>query len=412
MDAVVRRRRLQRQVPLAGGLVQRVQKVEAAALSIKASRVVAQAQLDGHGGDAGLELGRAGLGGAHGGGASGVAHVPEADLCHVEALRLDANVRHVLPDARRLDQPHGAVRLVHVAHGEVEGKRQQRRLCLIVDVAEAHKVAHHARRQAHVAVGGLGAEVARRSAERLVDLRVDAAVVARGRAAAREEQPRDLDAEQRLKGRLEGENVLEQHAKVGGDEERRHLDFWPGVVKDRRPRGRAPHHRAPRLAGAIGRVAQAQRRVRLLLEPRGGGACVGLVAVAGRGPRGTRLAGEQLGLARVPEVRHGDAAAVAKVVGVDDVALAVVDVEARVGLADAHGRAVHAVREDRDARAVGVAADAADRVARLLFRRRGGGARAKGGRGVRRGGGVGPEVELARRPELLGLAPIDLEDLD
>lgn len=61
-------------------------------------------------------------------------------LCDVQAARLDAHVRHVLPHRGALDQPNRGVRLVHVPDRQVQREIQQRRRRLFVNLPRGNQI--------------------------------------------------------------------------------------------------------------------------------------------------------------------------------------------------------------------------------------------------------------------------------
>mmetsp|Transcript_1363 Transcript_1363/g.4346 ORF Transcript_1363/g.4346 Transcript_1363/m.4346 type:complete len:460 (+) Transcript_1363:1662-3041(+) len=56
----------------------------------------------------------------------GMPHVSQADLGHVDAAGLYAHASHVLPDGGGLDLFHRSVRLIHLSHGQMVRKRDER----------------------------------------------------------------------------------------------------------------------------------------------------------------------------------------------------------------------------------------------------------------------------------------------
>mmetsp|Transcript_15706 Transcript_15706/g.51518 ORF Transcript_15706/g.51518 Transcript_15706/m.51518 type:complete len:422 (+) Transcript_15706:1625-2890(+) len=277
MDAIVVFGHLYRSLPLPRRLVELVEEVPPLALRVELDRLVVQAELDGHRRHARVELRfRRRL--AHRTGAADVTHVPEAHLRHVEALRLDAQRRHILPHRWVFDLLHRLVRLLHVPNVEKVGKVEQRLARLVIHAVHPGKVAHdgHGEDGVFAAVGvpvaGNSPVRKRRPGGGLHPPPRAAAAVAR---ALQQHEVRSLQPNQALDARVELVAFLAEHAILGRGEECEHLHVrrlvggGAVVVAAQRERAARLHSHEPRLL-RVPHVQFRQRLVRRKVEKRKG----------------------------------------------------------------------------------------------------------------------------------------------
>mmetsp|Transcript_2126 Transcript_2126/g.6135 ORF Transcript_2126/g.6135 Transcript_2126/m.6135 type:complete len:741 (-) Transcript_2126:416-2638(-) len=241
VDAVLFSRHLQCPIPEPRCTVELVQQVKALALSVQPVGIMVEPELHRNRRDPGFKFGLF-LCKPHSCCPTCHAHIPEADLGNVNALRLDTHPGHILPDGGIFDELDGAVSLVHVLDRQIVAEVEQGLLCVFIHVLEPCEVVQDPRLQEWppnkpriaalwfvfrwVAPRGLGLGSAgiTGTATSADDHHFGAAHVGiAGVVRCGKEEPRDANPHKRSKWPFQWNCALHLNAIVRGDEQGRHF---------------------------------------------------------------------------------------------------------------------------------------------------------------------------------------------